>query len=232
MAWPADAPPQEVLRRFLADSLAAGRNLLGRGYQAPLYVCADTTPPVVVKAATGVGPVRAIRAWMLRREYRAYQRLGGLAGVPRCFGLLDGRYLVLELVDGVPRHAATITDPATFFAELSALIDAMHRRGVAHGDIQKRDNLLVVDGCHPVVLDFGTAVVQREGFAPVNHWLFRFLARLDCNTWVKLKYSGRLSAASPADLAHYHRTWIEKAARLVKRLYTAPRRFFRRRRGM
>jgi len=228
--WPADAPPADALRRFIASSLAEGRNLLGRGYQAPLYVWRDCHPPVVIKAAVGWLPLRLIRTWMVRREFRAYQRLRGLPGVPRCFGLLDGRYLVLEFVPGVPRHQAAIADRQAFFAELLAVIQAMHQRGVAHGDIQKRDNLLVVDGRRPCIVDFGTAVVRREGLAPLNHWLFRFLSRLDCNTWVKLKVGGRLADATPEDLAHYRRTWLEKAARQIKRAYTAPRRWWRRRR--
>lgn len=228
MDWPADAPSPAALRRFIAASVAEGRNLLGRGYQAPLYVWRDGTPPVVIKAAVGWLPVRLIRSWMLRREYRAYRHLAGLAGVPRCFGLVDGRFLVLAFVPGEPRHRATIVDPEGFFAELLAVIEGMHERGVAHGDIQKRDNLLVVDGRHPCIVDFGTAVVRRKGFAPLNHWLFRFLSRLDCNTWVKLKVGGRLADASAEDLAYYHRTWLEKAARSIKRTYTSPRRWWRR----
>lgn len=229
MTWPPDAPPPEAVRRFVTASLRQGRNFLGHGYQAPLYVWRESTPPLVIKVASGCFPLRALRRWMLRREYRAYRHLAGLPAVPRCFGLLDRRYLVLEYVPGVPRHTAVIADRETFFAELFAAIAAMHRRGVAHGDLQKRDNLLVVDGRHPAIVDFGTAVVRREGFAPLNHWLFRFLSRLDCNTWVKLKYDGRLAHASPADLAHYHRTWLERAAHRVKRTYTAPRRWWRRR---
>lgn len=229
MTWLLAAPTEEELRRFVDESVAARRNLLGRGYQASIYVWRDADPPLVIKAATGWGPVRWVRAWMLRREHRAYQCLGGVPGVPRCFGLAAGRYLVIEHLEGVSRKHAVIDDRESFFAELLSLIEAMHGRGVAHGDLQKRDNLLVVGGRHPGVIDFGAAVVRKAGFAPINRWLFRFLARLDCNTWVKLKYEGRIAEASEADLARYRRTWIERAARAVKRTYTAPRRWWRRR---
>lgn len=221
----------EELVRWAEASVRSRANLLGRGYQAALYLNRETQPPLVVKAATGIAPVRAFRAFMLRREHRAYARLDGVAGVPHCFGLLAGRYLVLEYVEGISRKDAEICDREAFFAELLALIREVHGRGVAHGDIQKRDNLLVVDGRHPCVLDFGASVVRRDGASPLNGWLFRFLTRLDLNTWVKLKYRGRIEEASPADLALYRRTWLEKAARSVKRTYTAPRRWWRRFRG-
>lgn len=228
MEWPAEAPSPEALCQFVAEAARQRRHLLGSGYQAPIFLWGSGEARLVIKAATGAWPLRLLRAWMLRREYRAYRRLEGVAGVPRCYGLLQGRYLVLEFVPGQPRHEATIADRTAFFAALFATIQAMHRRGVAHGDIQKRDNLLVVDGRHPTILDFGAAVVRKEGFAPLNHWLFRFLSRLDCNTWVKLKYGGRVAEASQADLAYYHRTWLERAARAVKRAYLAPRRWWRR----
>jgi predicted Ser/Thr protein kinase len=227
--WPAQAPSPEALCRFVAEAARQRRHLLGRGYQAAIYLWGSGDFRLVIKAATGWWPLRLVRQWMLHREYRAYRLLEGVAGVPRCYGLLAGRYLVLEFVPGQPRHEAAIADRPAFFAELFATIQEMHRRGVAHGDIQKRDNLLVVEGRHPCILDFGAAVVRKEGFAPLNHWLFRFLSRLDCNTWVKLKSGGRVAEASEADLAYYHRTWLERAARAVKRVYTAPRRWWRRR---
>lgn len=231
MAWPLAAPNEEQVRWFVEESIAQRRNLLGRGYQASIYLWPDVDPPLVIKAATGHGPARWLRAWMLRREHRAYERLGGVRGIPRCFGLVDGRFLVLEFLEGIPRQEAVIEDRERFFAELLALIEEMHRRGVAHGDLQKRDNLLVLQGRHPGVIDFGASVIRKEGATLVNRWMFDFLSRLDSNTWVKLKYAGRIADATEADLAHYHRTWIEKAARAVKRFYTAPRRWWRRRRA-
>lgn len=226
---PQPSPPSpEELIRWAEASVRSRANLLGRGYQAALYINREVQPPLVIKAATGVAPVRAFRAFMLRREHRAYSRLDGVRGVPRCLGLLAGRFLVLEYVEGISRKEAEIADREAFFAELLGVIRELHRRGVAHGDIQKRDNLLVVEGRHPCVLDFGAAVVRADGASPLNRWLFGFLARLDLNTWVKLKHQGRIDEATPEDLALYRRTWLEKAARAVKKTYTAPRRWWRR----
>jgi predicted Ser/Thr protein kinase len=160
---------------------------------------------------------------MLRHEARVYEQLSGFPAAPRCHGLLRNRYLVLEYIEGAPARYAGIADRETFFAELLEHIKTLHARGIAHSDLQKKDNLLLVDGQHPCLLDFGAAVVRKSGFAPFNHAHFRFAARLDFNQWAKLKYQGRFERMSAEDRVYYRRTFIEKLARTLKRLWRAHR---------
>jgi len=157
---------------------------------------------------------------MIRREYRIYQRLAEIRGIPRCLGLTPGPGLVLEFIPGVPRRGAEILDREAFFAELLAIIRAIHARGVAHGDLAKRSNILVVDRRHPLVVDFGMALVHKPGFAPLHRSIYRLLVRLDLNQWVKIKYDRRLDMASQDDLALYRLTLPERLARAIKWLYT------------
>ncbi len=91
-----------------------------------------------------------------------YSRLSGVTGVPRCYGLLEGCYLVLEFIDAIPRYKARITDRAMFFESLLNLIRDLHKAGVAHMDLKKKDNLLVVEGHTPFVIDFGVAVIRKS----------------------------------------------------------------------
>lgn len=217
MPWELASPDQDTLVRWIEDSLAAGSNRLARGYQGQTLLYADGGVRLVVKTPAGRGPLKWISVLMLRHEARVYAHLSGFPGAPRCHGLLRNRYLVLEYVDGQSMRQAKISDRETFFAALLDRIQDLHARGVAHSDLQKKDNLLVVGGARPCLLDFGAAVIRKPGFAPVNHLHYRFAARLDFNQWAKLKYQGRFEQMSAADRQYYRRTFIEKLARALKR---------------
>jgi serine/threonine protein kinase len=146
-------------------------------------------------------------------------RMTEIEGIPRCYGLLDGRYLVLEYIDGIPIRNAQITHQQIFFESLLNLIKALHDVGVAHTDLKKKDNLLVVEGKKPYVIDFGVAVVRKPGFAPLNHYLYHIASTFDFNAWVKLKYDGKYENIIPEDKRYFNRTVIEKASRWIKDNY-------------
>lgn len=219
MPWEFASLSQDTLVRWIEDSLAAGTHRLAGGYQGQTLLYADAAVRLVIKAPTGHGLARRISTLMLRHEARVYERLSGFNAAPRCYGLLRGQYLILQHVDGVSMRHAEIADRDTFFAELLDHLQALHARGIAHSDLQKKDNLLVVDGRHPCLLDFGAAVIFKSGFAPFNHFHYRFAERLDFNVWAKLKYRGRFTDMSEADRVYYHRTRLEKLARVLKRIF-------------
>lgn len=209
----------DLLQRVQA-ALAEGRAETTAAYQGTLHLLRGFDPPMIVKCAAGRGPARWLRAAMIRREYGIYQHLAGISGIPRCFGLIPGPGLVLEFVEGVPRRGAEIVDREAFFAELLDIVRTIHARGVAHGDLAKRSNILVVDKRRPAVIDFGMALVRKQGFAPLHQAVFNLLIRLDINQWVKIKYDRRLDLASAEDLALYRLTWPERIARGIKKIYT------------
>lgn len=219
MSWEFANLTQDALVRWIEASLAAGTHRLAGGYQGQTLLYADADHRLVIKAPTGRGLAKWISALMLRHEARVYERLAGFEAAPRCYGLLRGQYLILQYIDGVSMRDADIADRDAFFAELLGHVQALHARGIAHSDLQKKDNLLVVGGRHPCLLDFGAAVIFKPGFAPFNHFHYRFAERLDFNVWAKLKYRGRFEQMSDADRVYYHRTWLEKFARFLKRLF-------------
>jgi len=210
---------EDTLARWIEDSLASGTHRLARGYQGQTLLYRDDNRRLVIKAPSGRGIRKWVSMLMLRHEARVYERLTDFPAAPRCYGLLRNRYLVLEFIDGAPARYAEITDREAFFAELLAHIKTLHARGVAHSDLQKKDNLLLVDGQHPCLLDFGAAVIRKSGFAPFNRAHYRFAERLDFNQWAKLKYRGRLEQISATDRAYYRRTRLEKLARGLKRVW-------------
>ena len=192
------------------------QHLVSRGHQAKVYLYRDGSRKFIIKAPYGRGPAQWLRCWMLRREEKAYERVQGVAGLPRCFGLLDGKYLLLEYFESVPVRAAKISDRESFFAALREMIDGIHAAGVAHGDLKTRNNIMVTADCRPHIVDFGIAVIRKPGFAPFNHWLFRMFVHFDRNAWIKLKYKGRWQEISPEDASYHHLTWVELLIRKVR----------------
>ena len=193
--------------QWIENSLARRENILAVSNQGTLlrYRAGDTD--LVVKAAMGRGLLRALRERTLRREFAAYCRLRGLEGVPRCLGMAGGHYLVLEYVHGTSYRDAEWPDRARWFDEFLGLLRSIHARGVAHGDLKSKSNIMVTDDGKPCVIDFGTAFVLENGFHPVNNWFFRHARRMDLNAYVKHKYHGRYEdiAGPDLDLLDYSR---------------------------
>jgi predicted Ser/Thr protein kinase len=210
----------DATERALIDWIESHRDAVyARGYQGETYLYQADGRRLIVKVASG----RGLRAWvrrrMLERERKVYRHLDGFDGSPRCYELARAPYLVLDYVDAVPARRQTIIDPAAFFDALLARIEELHRRGVAHADLKRKANVLVIDGRVPCLIDFGTAVVRKPGWAPVNHWLYELARRFDYNAWAKLKYDGRFEDMTAEDRAYYRLTWVEAIARAIKRAY-------------
>ncbi len=174
------------------------------------------TLDVAVKTPRGRGIAWRARRFSLRREYRAYRRIEGLEGFPRCLGLFGGCHLAIEYVDGALLRHARPSDPERFFDQLRQIIKAMHERGVVHGDLKSRQNVLVASDGRPVIIDLGTALVRKPGWHPVNHWLFDYLRQIDLNGWVKLKY-GSYDRVDELDRHLVRRSRIERINNWARR---------------
>lgn len=207
--------------------------LLGQGYQGAVYRVQTESGPIIVKKAVGRGPVLWLRRLMLRREYRVYQMLGDIRGIPACHGLRHGSELVLEYVPGPSLREAGRPegDRNVFFFELLMVIQALHDAGVAHGDLKRKDNILIGPGGQPFLIDFGTAIAVSPNAGRLRKWLYRQMMRIDLNAWVKLKYQRQGMAMEPADRAYYRPTWLERGARRLRRGWRKLTLRSRRRRG-
>ena len=165
--------------------------------------------PLAIKATKGWGLLRHLRQKNLGREFQAYQRLDGIAGFPRCHGLINDAWLVLDFVPGQSIRDAAIENRAEFFDCLLRTIQQMHEAGVAHGDLKRKSNILVDQRQQPVIIDLGTAVLRPERPFPLRQRLFDFVRQTDLNAWVKLKYGG-YEGVSTADRQYLRRSRIEQ----------------------
>lgn len=200
--------PDRIAEWLRGGGLENGR-LVSQSNQGVVVRTECDGTALAVKSPVGNPLVWRLRQMSLVRESRAYERLAGVPGVPRCHGLVDRRWLVLEFIDGRPFRDARPAEREAFFDALLATIRAMHTRGVAHGDLKRKSNLMVDAGGRPVILDLGAAVVRRPGRHPLNRRLFEFLRQTDLNAWVKLKYGG-YDGVSEADRPLLRRSRLER----------------------
>mgnify|MGYP000523637157 FL=1 len=207
---------QPAFRQWIEDSLQAGENVLAVSNQGTILHYREDGLDLIVKTAMGRGALRALRQRTLLREYGAYRRMEGLAGVPECYGLVDGRYLLIEFIRGTPYREAQWQDRDRWFAEFLAVLRSFHERGVSHGDLKSKTNILVTEDEKPCVIDFGTAFVHKSGFHPLNRWFFEHGRRMDINAWVKHKYHGRYADVSDEDRELLDYSFIEYWVRKLR----------------
>ena len=218
-----DATGRTASLEQLAAAIAAGPGReLGRGYQASVRLYPTPFGEVVVKRSHA-GLLGGMWRRLLRREHTVYLQLRGIPGIPRTFGLIDGA-LALEYIAGpsLREQDAHLADREAFFGRLLATVRAMHAAGIAHGDLKRKQNVIVGVGEQPYLIDFGIACRRRAGAGAWSAWLFATFAQMDLNAWLKLKYGRRIdpqaepSALSPADAALYRPLLIERLARAVR----------------
>lgn len=209
---------EEELLKWIETSVREEKSLLGEGYHGAVYLYDQNNYRLVIKAPHAGGLLSWFRLDQLRNEYAIYKALSGIPGIPVCYGLLAGKYLVLEYVDGISLRTAELTDKDDFFSKYLQLIKQVHSRNVAHGDMKRKENLLVVNGSEPCFIDFGISVIRKDGFHPVNHFFFNLAKAIDFNAWVKHKYRGRYETISEQDRCYYNPTMVEKVSRRLKKL--------------
>jgi serine/threonine protein kinase len=222
----ADGPrASERLTAELAGAIEAGAGReLGSGYQASVHVYRTSAGDVVVKKPHRGGPLGWLWRSLLKREHAVYGRLDGIAGIPRSFGLVGDEYLALDFVAGpsLREHEARLSDREAFFAKLLTTVKAMHAAGVAHGDLKRKDNIIVGAGERPYLIDFGIAVRRSARNGLFNRLVFERLVQMDLNAWVKLKYGRRIDpetepgVLAAEDAAIYRPLLIERLARAVR----------------
>ena len=156
---------QPEFKEWIERSLARRENILAVSNQGTILHYQHDGLDLIVKTAMGRGLARKARERTLIREHQAYLRMDGLAGVPQCYGMIDGRYLVIEFISGVPYRQANWVNRDRWFEEFLAVLRSIHERGVSHGDLKSKSNIMVTADEKPCVIDFGTAFVKKPGFS-------------------------------------------------------------------
>lgn len=195
-----------------------GSHAIGSGYQASIYLYRGTAGNFVIKEPRGALFRRKLGEASVRRESRIYKRLEGVPGVPRCFGILDDKCLILEYIPGGSLREVEhqIENKELFYSLLLRTLRSMHEAGVAHGDLKKKDNILVGPNQEPFVIDFGIAIQADESQRGRDGLMFRSVRQADYNAWIKHKYQRRLDNLSAEDAEIYRPMVLESVARAIR----------------
>ena len=123
--------------------------------------------------------------YSLYREGRAYARLEGVSGVPRCFGLEGKDVLLLEHINGKPlSQFKRGSIPESVFIKLKKIISCMHDRGVANGDLH-RSNVLLTPDWDVYLIDYASAFFTNKADRP--SFLFRGIKDLDMYSFERIR---------------------------------------------
>ena len=163
----------------------------GRGFQSSVYEI-DWRPEgfsgrVVVKDFRRTPPAfrRFVAPFLVKRECRALQHLIGTPGVPQFLGRIDRLAFALEFIEGTPISTFGMGEIAPeVFPRIQTIIDEIHARGVAHGDLKRRSNLLLAPDGRVWIIDFAAAIVAR---GPISAKLMRLVAEVDDKSLPRLK---------------------------------------------
>jgi hypothetical protein len=151
---------------------------------------------------------RPIASHLLWREKRALEIVGPIRSGARL--LLAGRgFLVRSWIDGAALHFAPPIGDAVYFRSAKTLLRKLHRSGVCHNDLAKRQNWLRGRDNRAYVTDFQLASAFRR-----RNKLFRILAYEDLRHLLKYKrlYAPELMTPSErrmvARKSFVARTWM------------------------
>ena len=120
---------------------------------------------IVVKFGRTRGFCGLGMAWFGRlmrgHEQAIYAALDGVDGVPRWVGTFGEAGYAIEYIDAEPLDHFD-SPPVGFFDRLVEVFNAIHDRGVAYCDANKRSNILVSPDGKPYVVDFQISFRRRD----------------------------------------------------------------------
>jgi hypothetical protein len=135
---------------------------------------------------------------VIGRESRAYRALAGVEGLPARFKRLTPFSLAIEYLEGrdlggVERHEI---GPGVI-RQFERIIDDIHDRGWVHLDLQRRSNILLVNG-RVFVVDLASAF-HPGGVPLIGRSLVRLLGFADRLSLIKMKTIFASELLSPND---------------------------------
>lgn len=144
--------------------------------------------------------------WLARREARGLQQVDGLHDVPQLLRW-DGRRLDRSYMAGAAMYQAPPHGDPAYFRQARRLLQQLHRRGLAHNDLAKEANWLVLADGRPAIIDFQLAV---RGDAR-SRWM-RLLAREDLRHLLKHKRTYCPQRLTPVERRLLKRhSWVRDA---------------------
>lgn len=144
--------------------------------------------------------------WLARREALALRKVDGLPATPQLLRW-DGRRLDRSYMEGAAMYQRPPHGDLAYFQRARRLLQQLHRRGLAHNDLAKEANWLVLTDGAPAIIDFQLATRGD----PRSRWM-RLLAREDLRHLLKHKRTYCRAALTPVERRVLKRhSWVREA---------------------
>jgi len=183
------------------DEAVANREkvlITGKFYKADVFIASSRGQRFVVKdfGNKGYFERNIVGRMVIARECRAYAALAGIDGLPSRFKQLTPFALAIEYLEGrdLGSHLPGEIGPGVI-KQFELIIADLHERGWVHLDLQRRSNILLVDG-KVFVVDLASAFHPGSVWL-MGRWLTWALSLADRLSLVKLKslYAPELMSA-------------------------------------
>ena len=207
------------LTNWVNEHLDSGAQVLSAGYQGKTLLFQQGSHKLVIKVPLGNFLTRPVNLLLLKHEHRIYQKLQGIEAIPKCYGMANNEYLVIEFIEGDTIRNNRPDVDTGYYGKLFQAISEMHRREVAHFDLKRKENLLVTKDQSPKIIDFGVSIYRKGGWHLFNAFLYKLAVQFDYNAWIRHKYNKRFDEMSEADKPFYKKTFIETISLKAKRFY-------------
>ena len=212
-----NSPIELPTRRNLSDWSPELIHSACSAAQADIYLLTDKEgrEMILKDCARRWFPFRVLWApFVLRREFRALQRLEGIEGVPRVYGWLDRYGFLMERLraETMPKEKESRIE-ADFFDRLDLIVRQMHERGISHGDL-RRKNILIDESQNAFLIDFATAMRRSSLFGRL---VFKQVVVTDRLKVLKLKDSYLPGSLTPEERSRLDNPpFMLRLARLFK----------------
>lgn len=195
-----------------AEATANIEKVLAQGgfAKARVFIARHRGRRIVVKdfGSKGFWERNLIGRMVISREFRAYRALAGIDGLLAAAKRLTPFSLAVEYLDGIDLGGLTRGEIGRGVIEqFERIVDAIHSRGWVHLDLQRRSNILLVNG-KVFVVDLASAF-HPGGIPLIGRGLTRFLGFFDRLSLIKLK-----NIYTPDSLTSAERKWL-RARNLV-----------------
>lgn len=201
---------EEALKRFRQNKLNLNSTIPFReGNQSKIYKIHSEFDTFIYKVPAGSNfIVKTINAFLIKREYKVLKQIQHIKGVPEVFSYNKG--IFMKFYEGVNIRDFMNSNTKIkneFHAQLLQTIQDLHSEGIAHCDLKRKENILILNDQSFVILDFGISYRYRNRlFKP----LFNLLKQTDLNAYIKIKYDKNYNNLSDDDKKIYKLTRIEK----------------------
>jgi len=203
------ADPQRDMDQDLTYDHAASHIetvlITGKRFKADVFVVLSRGHRFVVKDFTAKGRVERnlVGRLLISREVRAYQALAGIEGLPSRFKRLSPFALAIEYLDGrdLGRVERGEIGPGVI-RQFERIVEDLHERGWVHLDLQRRSNILMVNGAVYIV-DLASAF-HPGGVPFVGRCLTRLMSLADRFSLIKIK-----NIFAPEQMTEKERKWLK-----------------------